>query len=154
AKRKEMLAKRCNDERGKLDTVGGEMKEIADREAVAEVETDPTMREGLKYTLIGEHEGGGDVYARLDDALWTAKTEYAGSKGVFQTSMNKGVIGTGSTGSDGVKMESGLGGWVVKITIKIAKANALDNLDSPFVRSASVIRDEQTNALYLSFTEW
>lgn len=106
---------------------------------------DPTKRGGQTYELIGDHAGK-DVYARLDknciSGLSTAHYN------VYLNAMRKGVIPGSSRGSDGVKYESY--GWVVKITIKIAKANTMDNNLSPLAPAED--RDDANNAIYLNFT--
>ena len=60
--------------------------------------------------------------------------------------MKKGVIPSGSTGSDGIKFDNNT--WVIKTTISIAQANLMDNTLSPMATPAT----SDTN-IFLNFNQ-
>lgn len=107
------------------------------------------QRLGLWYDNVGGHQGK-TVFARLDrqaiGALQAGKALSDDQLNVYETSMKKGVIPSGSTGSDGIKFDNNT--WVVKVTIAIAQANQMDNSLSP---SAAEVRDGEK--IFLNFNQ-
>lgn len=137
-----------------LAAQGQKLELAATSSGVPKAEVKPEMYKGLKYTLIGSH-GGKPVYARLDDC--PTGTGMGKFIGLFKTAMGKGVIPASSTGSEGVKIESHLGGWVVKVTRRAVDHNpGFDNTVSPLAESGtpSVVQLDDPPAIYLNFTAW
>lgn len=100
------------------------------------------IHRGDRYVCVGGHAGK-TIYARLDPSLASELGDFA----LYTAAMGKGVISSGSTGSDGIKHESGLGCWVVKVTIRQAAASAaVDNLVSPAADGETV-----GDNIYLNF---
>ena len=93
---------------------------------------------GLWYEGVGDHQGK-TIYARLDKtaihALENGKNLTDAQLNVYEKSMKKGVIPSGSTGSDGIKFDNNT--WVIKTTISIAQANLMDNTLSPMATPAT-----------------
>jgi hypothetical protein len=92
----------------------------------------PVVRAGLTYEHVDTYNSK-EVYARLDR---TAITQLQSGRHIteanmraYETSMRKGVIPSGSTGSDGIKFDNNT--WVIKLTISIATVQQLDNSLSP-----------------------
>lgn len=108
-------------------------------------------RNGLSYELVGNH-GGNDIFARLDRTaitdLHAGSRLSAGNLDAYETSMRKGVIPSGSTGSDGIKFDNGT--WVIKLTISIATAQGVDNSLSPM---ADEDRDTANRRIFLNFDQ-
>lgn len=109
------------------------------------------QRGGLWYEDVGDHQGK-TIYARLDKgaikALQSGKNLTDAQLGIYEKALQKGVIPSGSTGSDGIKFDNAT--WVVKITISIASANQMDNTLSP---AADEVRDDSKNGIFLNFNK-
>jgi hypothetical protein len=106
-------------------------------------------RDGVTYDNVGDHSGK-SIFARLDRTA--IKALHAGSHlsaeqlTVYENSMKKGVIPSGSTGSDGIKFDNNT--WVIKITISMASANVMDNTLSPM--ADPVVEGDK---IYLNFNQ-
>lgn len=115
-----------------------------------EDEDDGTTFNGLVYENVGSHAGN-EVFARLDrtalKALHAGKNLTTAQLDAYGTSMKKGVIASGGSGSDGIKNE-GADTWVIKLTISIAKAIEADNTLSPM---ANELRSGKS--IYLNFNQ-
>jgi hypothetical protein len=99
----------------------------------------PVTHAGLTYEHVDTHMSK-DVYARLDRnalrALAAGRILTDGNFNAYETSMQKGVIPSGSTGADGIKFDHSE--WVIKLTISIATAQGIDNSLSPMATFVQV----------------
>ena len=104
---------------------------------------------GAWYDNVGDYQGK-TIYARLDRSaikkLQNGQNLTDAQFLVYEAAMKKGVIPSGSTGSDGIKFDNQV--WVIKITISIASANLMNNNLSP---AANVQQND--NAVYLNFNQ-
>lgn len=113
------------------------------------VSEEPILKSGLVYEHVGQH-GSKEIYARLDRVAIKALSSGSHlSEAIlksYETSMRKGVIPSGSTGSDGIKFDHQA--WVIKITISIAQAIGADNTLSPMADALT-----EGNKIYLNFNK-
>jgi hypothetical protein len=127
--------------------------EKAQESGVEEEEPDPLQYKGKKYVLVGTH-GQSTVYARLDDC--PTGSGMGAFMNLYKTALSKGIIPSSSTGSEGVKYESHLGGWVVKVTLRAVAHNpGFDNTFSPLAADgAGAAQEAEPPAIYLNFNDW
>jgi hypothetical protein len=112
-----------------------------------------TTYNGAAYSQIAPNFNGKKVWARLD----RPKIKATGEGGrlsedqldVYERSMLKGIVPSGSTGADGVKFEQSC--WVIKITISIASAYEMDNVLSPMASGGGIVMEPKD--IYLDFNQ-
>ncbi len=130
------------------------LKQDAKKAGVQIAEPDPTKYGGKQYAELGTH-GKATVYARLDDC--PTGSGMGAFINLYKTALTKGIIPSSSTGSEGVKYEGHLGGWVVKVTRRAVAHNpGFDNVWSPYAadNTDSVAQVDEPPAIYLNFDAW
>ena len=109
----------------------------------------PVTHAGLTYEYVDTHQGK-DVYARLDrraiSALGAGSRLTDGNFNAYETSMQKGIIPSGSVGMDGIKFDHST--WVIKLTISIATAQRVDNSLSPMATAV-----QTADKIFLNFNQ-
>lgn len=120
----------------------------SDGKAPEPVPEDPTVFEGDTYALVGQLSSK-DLYVRFDDTV-TSSSHYDKK---YEEALSNGVIPSTGTGKAGIKNEPY--GWVVKVTLHAANANAeIDNTMSPRASAGLKVSTGKTPAFYLNFDEW
>jgi hypothetical protein len=98
------------------------------------------------YDLIGSI-GAAKYYGRIDRTALNKMS--SGLLDTFETAMKKGILDKTSTGSDGVKLKES--GALIKLSIRTAKANEADNVESLW--AASTFGKDPAGNIYLDFND-